>query len=84
MHPAPLYHRSLVCLSDTSEARLRYLLIEARPDIFTVLFNFAKHRDAWAFSADDADSPRVRREVIRVICRIVALCKGASGSGEDG
>ena len=48
--------------SDTSEERLRFLLIDSRPDIWTVLFNFAKRRDAFG-AGGDADSPRVRREV---------------------
>ena len=67
--------------SDTTEPRLRFLLMDSRPDLFTVLFNFAKHRDhLWLPANGDVDSPRVRREVLRVICRVVALCKGASGS----
>jgi len=76
--------------NDTTEPRLRFLLMDSRPDLFTVLFNFAKHRDhLWLPASGDVDSPRVRREVIRVICRVVALCKGASGSvdhpdGDDG
>lgn len=48
--------------SDTSEERLRFLLIDSRPDIWTVLFNFAKRRDSFGMM-DDFDSPRVRREV---------------------
>merc|ERR1712195_15640 len=76
--------------NDTTEPRLRFLLMDSRPDLFTVLFNFAKHRDhLWMPANGDVDSPRVRREVLRVICRVVALCKGASGSvdhpdGDDG
>jgi hypothetical protein len=69
--------------NDTTEPRLRFLLMDSRPDLFTVLFNFAKHRDhLWLPASGDVDSPRVRREVLRVICRVVALCKGASGSAD--
>jgi hypothetical protein len=65
--------------SDTSEDRLRHLVIDSRPDIWTVLFSFAKRRDDFAMDSD-TDSPRVRREVLRVLCRLVVLCK-SSGMG---
>jgi len=69
--------------NDTSEERLRYLLIDSRPDIFTVLFNFAKRRDAFGDDGE-VDSPRVRREVLRVICRLVVLCKSTSIGKPEG
>jgi len=69
--------------SETPEERLRFLIIDSRPDIWTVLFNFAKRRDA--FNAGiDSDSPRVRREVLRVICRLIVLCKSCGAGQPEG